>query len=90
MALNLLALTRYELCALLANHNDTTVEDEQQWLAGYTFVKQLGPNEALYLVAQHDDEGPNAYEGVCCCYAHVCRNAQGVVTLRWAQWEPAM
>ena len=83
-------LTRYDMAALLANHNDTTCDDELRWLAGYTFVKQLGPREALYLVAQYDDEGPNAYEGVCCCYAHITRNAEDVLVLRWAQWEPAM
>jgi hypothetical protein len=94
-------LTKHEMCMALAAHDmapalpgsaafSTRYDDYYlAWLAGYTFVKQLGPNEALYLVALHDDEGPNPYEGVCACFAHL-RKVNGTLVFTWAEWPPAM
>ena len=97
--MNLRKLTKHEMCMALANAgtgqwagDEFTSEYENQyenWLTAYVFVKMLGPNEALYLVVQYDDEGPNPYEGECCCYAHV-KQVGDKVTLAWAEWAPAM
>lgn len=93
--------TKHEMCMALAAHDampalpgseDFTSAYEcwhEDWLAGYMFVKQLGPNEALYVVALNDDEGPNPYEGVCVDFAHL-RKVNGTLVFTWAEWPPAM
>jgi hypothetical protein len=96
--LNLKKLTKHEMCMAAAaalggavGTEDFNSEYEnwyEGWLAGYSRVKTLGPDHELYMVCLHDDEGPNAYEGVCACYAHL-RLVNGVVTFAWAEWAPA-
>lgn len=104
MANNIRRLTKHELCTAMANYaagpvtrstyrEDFTSEYEnldEDWLCGFTFVKMLGEHEALYMVCMHDDEGPNPYEGVCACFAHVKRSEGGGFTFAWGEWPPAM
>ena len=98
--MNLAKLTKHEMCMAMAawgseaapNTEPFTSEYEnwyEDWLVSYVFVKMLGPTEALYLMAVHDDEGPNPYEGTCADFAHLCV-VNGAVTFKWGQWPPAM
>lgn len=99
----LLKLTKHEVCMALAEYGagpptrptyqeDFNSEYEnyfEDWLTAYVFVKMLGPNDALYMVVVHDDEGPNPYESECACFAHFMFNGDKL-TMRWAEWPPAM
>lgn len=93
--MNLQKLNKHEVCMALAalegapGTEPFTTEYEnyyEDWLAGYTFVKMLGPNEALYLLGINDDEGPSPYEGVCAGFLHV-HVAEGRPVGRWGEWN---
>lgn len=92
---HLVNLTKHELCMAIAgwaaapgseDFNNEYESYHEDWLAGYTFVKMLGPNEALYLLGINDDEGPNPYEGVCAAFAHITK-VEGELKFRWAEWN---
>jgi len=58
----LVNLNRQQMVNMLAKLSEDSCEDWQAWLSAHVFVKMLGTNQALYMLAFCEDSGPNPGE----------------------------